>query len=414
MQIGGLGYVKGMVSSQNAQGTKGKESFMSVLKGLQTQPKEEQKKDPNSLSDLDLTDLLSFLGTVNIQDIEGGFKLQDVLMGNSDTDMLQMIKQYLGISDEKWNSLLESLSGGIGNALPQEKKDDKNPQDLLANMLAGLLTLPQDKLMKLPADDLKDFLKAAKLYDLMAASKDSAKSFDSLGSLLEKVKENISNLAANQKPAARVEFLQNVFTRLVTDLNQKTEEKENNFFKTQEIKTDSQDFNLHISGETINSQSTGKAVQPMLVLQSNGRPINTNELIRQFESILSKAQMSGTGGEQKLLVNLHPDNLGSLRIELIQKDGSITAKILTSTGAAKDALESHMNGLKQAFAAQNIQVERLEITQQLSQPDRFLGREQQGQPQGQRQNPQENNKKNEKDDGDFNFSLEEALVNMEV
>ncbi|NHM29797.1 flagellar hook-length control protein FliK [Neobacillus terrae] len=414
MQIGGLGYVKSMATSQNAQGTKGKESFMSVLNGLQTQPKEEQKKDSNSLSALDITNLLSFLGTVNIQDIEGGSKIKDQLMSNSDTDMLQIIKQYLGISDEKWNSLLESLSRGIGSSLPQEKKDEKNPQDLLAAMLAGLLSLPQDKLMKLPADDLKGFLKAAKLSDLMAANKDSAKSLDSLGSLLEKVKETLSNLAANQKPANRNEFLQNVFTRLVSDLNQKTEEKDKKVFPSQEIKTDSHDFKLNISGETINSQSTGKSIQPLLMLQSNGRPINTNELIRQFESILSKAQLSGTGGEQKLLVNLHPDNLGSLRIELIQRDGTITAKILTSTGAAKDALESHMNGLKQAFAAQNIQVERLEISQQLSQPDRFLGREQQGQPQGQRQNTQENNKKSEEDDGDFNFSLEEALVNMEV
>ena len=54
---------------------------------------------------------------------------------------------------------------------------------------------------------------------------------------------------------------------------------------------------------------------------------------------------------QKLLIKLHPDNLGSLRIELIQKDQTMVARILTTTDAAKEALESHLHSLKDAFGA---------------------------------------------------------------
>lgn len=86
------------------------------------------------------------------------------------------------------------------------------------------------------------------------------------------------------------------------------------------------------------------------------------------------------------------------------------ARIITSSGTAKETLESQINGLKQAFAAQNISVERIEISQQTTQQERFLNRD--SQQQHRQPDRQEQEKKEEK--AEFNLSFEEALLNTEV
>lgn len=150
-----------------------------------------------------------------------------------------------------------------------------------------------------------------------------------------------------------------------------------------------------------------------LMLDKMGKPVSSEQLIQQFESILSKSQFSKIDGTQRLFIKLNPENLGSLRIELIQKDDTIVAKILTTTGAAKDALESQLHGLKHALTAQNIQVDRIEVSQQVMTPqEKFMHREQPGGHPKEQQGQQPS--KEQTDDSEFDQSFEEALLNMEA
>lgn len=114
-----------------------------------------------------------------------------------------------------------------------------------------------------------------------------------------------------------------------------------------------------------------------------------------------------------MFLRLNPENLGSLRIELIQKDSQLTARILTSTGAAKEMLDSQVNGLKQALHSQNIQVERIEISQQLSQQEKMPQRDAQQQQQGQNQ-PDRQKQQAGRDEESAGESFEEILLNTEA
>ncbi len=78
--------------------------------------------------------------------------------------------------------------------------------------------------------------------------------------------------------------------------------------------------------------------------------MSTDQLIQQFESILSKSQLLNTGGNQKLFIKLYPEHLGALRVELIQKESMLIAKIMTTTAIAKDILESQIQSLKKHLA----------------------------------------------------------------
>lgn len=153
-----------------------------------------------------------------------------------------------------------------------------------------------------------------------------------------------------------------------------------------------------------------------MMVDGTEKSVSVNDLIQQFESILSKSQFSKMGGMQKLFIKLNPEHLGSISIELIQKGQGITARILTTTEAAKEALESNLHNLKHAFEAQSIKVDHVEIGQQSSQgqADDFLNRGQSDQHQDVPQDQGSETDEHEDSSSSFILSLEEAILNQEV
>ena len=135
----------------------------------------------------------------------------------------------------------------------------------------------------------------------------------------------------------------------------------------------------------------------------------SGQFMKEFEALMGKAKFTNINGVQKLLVKLNPDHLGSLRIELIQKDGAMVARIIASTAQAKTLLDSHTKGMKEAFVNQSITVERLEITQTAPAftQERNLHKDSEQRQQG---NP--GNQQQEETDG-FMEQLEDAKSQME-
>lgn len=60
-------------------------------------------------------------------------------------------------------------------------------------------------------------------------------------------------------------------------------------------------------------------------------------------------------------LQLNPEHLGKVNIQVASKDGIITAVITTQTEAAKKAMESQMDLLKQTFISKEIKVEAVEV-----------------------------------------------------
>jgi flagellar hook-length control protein FliK len=130
------------------------------------------------------------------------------------------------------------------------------------------------------------------------------------------------------------------------------------------------------------------------------------QFVREIQQIMSKGKMIvNEAGFTKMQIKLTPENLGTIEIQLIQKHGEIAAKIIASSQAAKDALDGQLTQLKQAFAGQNIEFEKLEVIfQQDEQSFQFHDQE--------RQNHEEQHQSNDKetDESDINnLSFEEQL-----
>jgi len=154
-----------------------------------------------------------------------------------------------------------------------------------------------------------------------------------------------------------------------------------------------------ISVGDISSNQLPKVEQFTLFVAQTSKPLpNQQQFIKQFQNILARSNFLNSGGQQKLLINLYPEHLGSLRIEILQSEAGMIARILASTSQAKELVESQLSNLKHSFLAQNISVEKIEVSTQLQyQTERNLQREneQHGQQSGRQQKEQDNQEPNE-------------------
>lgn len=94
------------------------------------------------------------------------------------------------------------------------------------------------------------------------------------------------------------------------------------------------------------------------------------ELMKQLQAILKRANFGQIGGANRLSIRLYPEHLGTLRIELQEVNGVLTARILASSAQARDMLDSRLHQLRAALVSQNLQVERIELSQMLQASDK--------------------------------------------
>ncbi|WP_214482685.1 flagellar hook-length control protein FliK [Bacillus sp. SM2101] len=325
---------------------------------------------------------------------------------------------------------------------------------LLIDNMANNLTIRQDLLLTLQGQ--------GKLSeDILTAIERVANSLKNDGTvsqqLLMKVVENLKNLTNQlQGASGRNNDSLSTLKQLLNSLVNASSEmvKEQNKTSNHDVKTNgrqqffigadnrlnieltkgnstvpaSQNNNLLLSGMTLKQPieaitqpvvnvdipqgQMDKIQQFVLFVGQPDKGANQEQFIKDFQNILAKGNLSFLNGNKTLQIKLFPEHLGSLRIELQQTEAGMLARIITSSTAAKELIESQLFNLKQSFQAQNIQVDKLVISDQLEQQFmRFLNRDQNDQ---QRQNQSEQDDQNDNQANDEPLSFEEVLLNLQV
>ncbi|WP_047981268.1 flagellar hook-length control protein FliK [Ornithinibacillus contaminans] len=139
------------------------------------------------------------------------------------------------------------------------------------------------------------------------------------------------------------------------------------------------------------------------------------QVMDQFQQVMKSSKfMTTPNGLNQLSIALRPDNLGEMMIRLTQINGEMTVKILVTSQAAKDMLESNMNQLKHMFSPQQVVIERQDvISGQTQNPtkqndEQSLNSQQQGQ-----SDHSEQQEKNHSEE-DFQSQLNEMILNEKV
>jgi flagellar hook-length control protein FliK len=333
-------------------------------------------------------------------------------------------EEMLGSAQFSW---LQMLPDDLLQKLESIFKSGANIQDILLNeegflevenLLAGLV-----------------YVQHANEQNISTNSKDSLLSlFQTINAQLQQLSQSESfssqlvNTNTPQLPKELELFLSSIHSKLTgqngiaTNSNEKLDYLQSLFQRT--LSTDevsknstSQDSSAKVSVMGVENQSPINRIQQfaLFVEQTGSKATTQEQFIKEFQNLLAKSTLQNATGGMKLLIKLYPENLGQLRIELIQQQGVLTAKMVATTPAAKEMLESQLQGLKNAFASQNIQVEKLEIVnaQSLQQEfERSLNKDS-----NQQGSTREGNDelKDEKDtDNSFDTAFQEELMNLET
>ncbi|MDO5157001.1 MAG: flagellar hook-length control protein FliK [Eubacteriales bacterium] len=87
-------------------------------------------------------------------------------------------------------------------------------------------------------------------------------------------------------------------------------------------------------------------------------PVSGKEIVSQIvEQITVRMNQDHTAMEMQL----YPEHLGKIQINVVSKDGVMTARIVAETEAAKQAIESGLTNLKESMEQQNLKVDAIEV-----------------------------------------------------
>ncbi|MFE0506477.1 flagellar hook-length control protein FliK [Peribacillus butanolivorans] len=380
-----------------------------------------------------LKDLLDILKLNSLSDLEEESVAEDPLVnnqGDARTLLFQLLKRLSGNNEE---TLTEFFTTIEEINLEQEPEDLRlDSQSLLSanvmelyTILKQVASLSEEEWKQLPLEGTANLLKLVKLHDLLSENKDMTQDEATIHKQMKNLLEEISGKLEKWLPNQHQKTNTNLDFALLLEKGQnKTLETVKSAFsqltgsdKESKDGTNSTGLTLK-TADSSNYQGLGmsflmtKLEQFVLTAAKGGQTVSQEEFVKQFESILSKANFTGANGVNKLLIKLNPEHLGSLRIELIQKDGMMTAKILATSAQAKDMLEKQIHGLKQAFNGQNIQIEKIEVSQAYN----AFNSEKFSQKDADEQNRQQENKSesNDETESEFTGSFAEALLNLEV
>lgn len=308
----------------------------------------------------------------------------DELLSNFD-DILSLLNLNL----QQLNEMLQTLTGSevsvqnVWDFIQYVNEDPNMAENIIANVNGDGKGTPNGAVQ---------FIKLLKLLQVIGEKSDlileQPERISNLKSLLQAVENTISKEVTSTSGKTSLEGFQQVVKQVETKVGTSSPFPNGASNHTAETRT-----------ITITLPNTNQASQ-------------AESLVKQIEALIQRSQLSTVQGTTKLLLKLYPENLGSIRIELIQRDGVMSARLLTSTSIGKELLDSQIHQLKQAFVQQNIQLERIEIYQSLQETDlkdhffnnMFNGKQQ--------SDEDEKGSKDEQDEESVSFK--DFLINEEV
>lgn len=181
--------------------------------------------------------------------------------------------------------------------------------------------------------------------------------------------KDIAPADTGREPAVSTETVGPQETESTTELPvQNTQEaKTGDSNKKEEHTTGGQHENLLL--QNLKEDGFLTKLQQTAQAEDAGATTDTQDIMRQIMDYM-KISVKADGSD--LEMQLHPQSLGTLHIQMASKNGVVTANFITENETVKAALESQMVQLKESFAEQGVKVEAIEVTVQTHQFEQNL------------------------------------------
>jgi flagellar hook-length control protein FliK len=117
------------------------------------------------------------------------------------------------------------------------------------------------------------------------------------------------------------------------------------------VKTES--FENPILQALENAVDNVEDIQPLEEIPISGREI--------IDQVVEQIRVNMNQDTTSMEMQLYPEHLGKIQINVVSKDGVMTAKIVAETEAAKQAIEGGLTNLKESMEHQNLKVDAIEV-----------------------------------------------------
>lgn len=439
MQVASLMSVNGKLGQVAQQANGFKSAFDSILN-----PQNGLGETVTGEIDVNIMDLFNNILTIFKSGSSGTGNSLELLNDSKLSE--QQVADAMGISvddfKEQFGTLMDELLSLLGNNpinVNQLKaiKDQMGSGEFIhatAKLLGVLAKLPKESFKQLKPDMLQFAAKASKAVETLSQqidlAKNDIKSLSILKENMETVITKLEQIINNDRPNQNT-VLENAFNKILSQqqkvLDQEmsdskliakprmTQPLQNQIIttQTQVQELGNQLVDQPISTNPVQMQQVSKIEQFVLQVNQESKPVNYEQFVKDFTNILGKSQFFKGDGTNKLLIKLYPEHLGSLRIEILQDKGALTARMIATTSAAKDILDSQLHQLKHAFTQQNIQVDKLDVVFGETEAQKF----DQGDAEQQSfHDEQEKNKQNKEDKSKVQFSevLNDSLIEEKI
>lgn len=382
-----------------------------------------------------------FTELLGIQHDEGLFLIQAGEEGQAlSVDEMMTLENLLAVLNIKPNELLETLQQLTG----VEMTEASDVWQLMENVLQQASEMMQQLSKALRGEHKTTPQQAEQVIQFLKLAQVSGKNSDLLqeqAKTLEQLEQLLKTLQMPQKESAILSTQSRTFDQLAAMLKNSAKEVNQNLPHTMtNVKNEATGSNqvalqnvdqaiqqvvksVESSQPTQSLDDSSKtahvAAQPNITAKTitialpAEKGAQSEALAKEIQNLLNRSQISNTPGTTKLLLKLYPENLGSIRIEIMQQNGVLTARLLTSTAHGKELLDSQLHQLKNAFAQANIQMDRIDITQSLQETDKN-NRDQHSFGQQFKQQSSRDEKDQPPHDEEESKTFSEYLINEEV
>ncbi|MBO5088975.1 MAG: flagellar hook-length control protein FliK, partial [Lachnospiraceae bacterium] len=251
------------------------------------------------------------------------------------------------------------------------KMNDSIVSDLIVN---------EDLNMQLQ-DFMSEVSEELQVLDTLTVDADVMLSEETVKSVIEQVMPNkdadiITNQSVSEVTQESVHdepevIITNETTQTNTDTEQSTDNADSQPEKQeQEVvskQTTKQEVETNVTEHATTKQNTFEnpilqaiqnAVNTVETVVNAEQPVQQVDIVRQ---VVEQVRVNMNQQATSLELQLYPEHLGRIQINVVSKDGVLTASIVAETEAAKQAIEGGLLNLKEAMQQQDLKVEAIEV-----------------------------------------------------
>lgn len=268
-------------------------------------------------------------------------------------EVKQQFMDVFGVTEEEFAAAMEKL--GL-------TEEDLSDPEMLTKLAAELLGT-EDRMELLFHPEITELLKNVQ-DKFTEISEELEKAGMDLNQVLEVLKEANMHTEAEEQTSAIVGQEQNVDQKEETGSNQTTNltqgtqtvEKETVQVTATEKNSGKQEKSL--SGE---SQSFSAQILSQLeeVVEEKMPEIDARDVVRQ---VVEEIRLTVKADTTSFEMQLNPEHLGKINLQVAAKNGVVTAQIATETLEAKEILEAQLSTLKETLEHQGVKVEAVEVS----------------------------------------------------